>query len=127
MSSSTVFESASLISGSDILALPVRSIVEALPYYTEKLGFVPVSEGEPTTVLERDGLRVGLAVTDEDPEQVSVYFSVGDVETLHAEFSGKGAAPSALQNSNYGGRDYRIFFAKEPYGVCFCFGTPITP
>lgn len=125
MSSSTTFESVSLISGADVLALPVRTVAEALPYYTDILGFAPASTKENTAVLERDGVRIGLAVTDEDPEQVSVYFSVGDVEALHTELSGKGAAPSALQNSEYGGRPYRIFFAKEPSGVCFCFGTPI--
>ena len=66
--------------------------------------------------------EIGLAVNSADPEQASVYFEVSDPDALRADLEAKGIEPSALRMDNYGGSQYRVFFAKEPYGVCFCFG-----
>jgi len=31
--------------------------------------------------------------------------------------------PSPLRVDDHGGNRYQVFFAKEPYGVCFCLGS----
>ena len=35
--------------------------------------------------------------------------------------------PGIIDEQNYGGKSYRVFFAKDPYGVCFCFTHPLGP
>jgi hypothetical protein len=72
--------------------------------------------------LERDGVRIGLSANGEDPEQASVYFSVSDVDAVRAELERRHIAPTPVGPTVHAGRSYRVFFAKEPYGVCFCFG-----
>jgi hypothetical protein len=110
------------IGDTDTGALPVRSVGPAVGYYAHVLGFSVVSRDEKAAVLERDGVRIGLAVNRADPEQASCYFAVSDVEALHRELAEKGIEPSAIRDEEHGGRQLRVFFAQEPFGVCFCFG-----
>jgi hypothetical protein len=49
---------------------------------------------------------------------------VRDVEALYQELEAKGIEPSALRVDEHEGKKYRVVFAKEPYGVCFCCGQP---
>ncbi len=88
------------------------------------LGFSLVSKEGKTAILRRDEATIGLAVNGRDPEQASCYFAVGDVEALRRELEAKGIEPSPLRLDEHEGKRYRVFFAKEPYGVCFCFGQP---
>ena len=62
-----------------------------------------------------------------DPEQASRWFSVGDVDALWREFDSKLASPGIIDEQEYDGKRFRVFFAKEPYGVCFCFTHPLEP
>src|SRR4051794_12424087 len=124
MSQQLFFKRVSPIGDTDTQALPVKAVGPAIGYYTQVLGFSVVSKDEKTAVLRRDDVTIGLAVNGKDPEQASCYFDVGDVEALRAELAAKGIEPSPLRVDEYGGKRYRVFFAKEPYGVCFCFGQP---
>jgi hypothetical protein len=72
-------------------------------------------------------VHIGLAVNGQDPEQASCYFAVTDVAALRAEFASKGIAPTEVQRDEHDGRPLLVFFAKEPYGVCFCFGQSVAP
>ena len=117
-----VFQSVSPIGDTDIKALPVSSLGPAIGYYTHVLGFSLVVKTEKSAVLTRDNAEIVLEVNDKDPGQASCYFSVSDVDALHAEFSAQGIEPSPLRVDEFGGKRFRVFFAKEPYGVCFCFG-----
>jgi len=110
------------IGDTDPQGLPVRDIGPAVAYYTHVLGFTLVEKTPARAVLARDGVRIGLAVNGRDPEQASCYFEVTDVAALHRELSDKGIEPSALREERHDSRPQRIFFAKEPFGVCFCFG-----
>ena len=124
MSSSVVFKAVYPIGETDTNALPVKEIGPVIGYYTQVLGFSLVSKDRTSAVLERDGARIGLAVNGHDPEQASCYFPVSDVEILWRELDAKGIEPGEIQVQEYDGRRYRVFFAKEPYGVCFCFTQP---
>ena len=121
---SVEFLSASPIGETKVNALPVKDIGPAIGYYIHVLGFAVVSKNSETAALRRDGATIGLAQNGDDPEQASVYFSVSDAAELRRELTDKGIEPSELRTDEYDGKRYRVFFAKEPYGVCFCFGQP---
>lgn len=124
MTSRVVFEAVHPIGGTDTDALPVKEIGPAVGYYTQVLGFTLDSKDGSTAVLRRDSARIGLAVNGLDPEQASCYFAVSDVDALRGELATKGIEPGGIDEREHDGKRYRVFFAKEPYGVCFCFGQP---
>jgi hypothetical protein len=124
MSQKAIFNGVYPIGDTDTQALPVKELGPAIGYYTQVLGFSVASKGEKSAVLQRDGATIGLAVNGLDPEQASCYFPVSDVEALRHELDAKGIEPSPLRVDEHEGKRYRVFFAKEPYGVCFCFGQP---
>jgi lactoylglutathione lyase len=124
MSQGAVFKGVYPIGDTDTNALPVKSIGPAVGYYTQVLGFSLVEKARESAVLSRDDVRIGLAVNGRDPEQASCYFDVSDVEALRREFDARGIEPGDVAVQEHEGRSFRVFFAKEPYGVCFCFGQP---
>lgn len=119
------FAEAGPIGETDIMALPVKEIGPAVGYYTQCLGFTRVSSDRTSAVLQRDEVRIGLTVNGQDPEQASCWFSVGDVDALRREYDARGIEPGAVAERVHAGKPYRVFFAKEPYGVCFCFTAPL--
>lgn len=124
MSERAVFKGVYPIGDTDLNALPVRKIGPAIGYYTQMFGFSVVSRDDKSAVLQRDGVKIGLAVNGDDPEQASCYFDVSDVEAMWRELDQKGIEPSQIRVDEHGGKKYRVIFAQEPYGVCFCFGQP---
>ncbi len=122
MDTSVFFEGAFPIGDTNILALPVKEIGPAVAFYTRVLGFTLAERTENGAVLTRDSVRIGLEKNQSDPEQASVYFAVSDVDVLHTEIAATGVEPTEIKPSQNGGKNYHVFFAKEPYGVCFCFG-----
>jgi lactoylglutathione lyase len=124
MSSSVVFKAVYPIGDTDTNGIPVKEIGPAVGYYTQVLGFSLVEKDRKSAVLERDDVRIGLAVNGQDPEQASCYFAVSDVEALRREIEARGIEPGDVTLQEHEGKHFRVFFAKEPYGVCFCFGQP---
>jgi hypothetical protein len=118
------FDAVGPIGDTEIHALPVKELGPAIGYYTQCLGFTLVSNDKTTAMLRRDNVQIGLAVNGRDPEQASCWFSVGDVDALWREYDAKGIAPGVIDQQQFDGKCYRVFFAKEPYGVCFCFTQP---
>ncbi|MBC8063713.1 MAG: glyoxalase/bleomycin resistance/extradiol dioxygenase family protein, partial [Chlorobia bacterium] len=84
-----------------------------------------VDRDKSSATLKRDKATIGLAVNGADPEQASCYFEVENLEQLREDLIMKGSSPSEMRMDQYGGNKYRVFFDKEPYGVCFCFGTKL--
>lgn len=125
MSSNIRFEGVHPIGNSDPMALPVRMIGPAVAFYTNVLGFRLISKTETNAYLERDGVQVGLAKNDADPTQASVYFAVQGSDELREEYLARNLEPSATKIDDNGTDRYRVFFAQEPYGVCFCFGSKL--
>jgi lactoylglutathione lyase len=126
MSTGAFFKATGPIGKTDTNALPVKELGPAVGYYTQCLGFSLVKKDKTTAVLKRDDVQIGLAVNGEDPEQASCWFSVGNVDALWREFDAKGIAPGIIDEQVYDGKPFRVFFAKEPYGVCFCFTQPLS-
>ncbi len=127
MSKGVFFKAAGPIGDTDTKAIPVREIGPAVGYYTQCLGFSLLSKDKTTARLRRDDVEIGLAVNGRDPEQASCWFSVGDVDALRRELDGKGIEPGIIDEQEYDGKPFRVFFAKDPYGVCFCFTHPLGP
>jgi hypothetical protein len=125
MSQSVFFKAAGPIGDTNPSALPVKEIGPAVGYYTQCLGFSLVSKDRTTARLQRDDVQIGLAVNGQDPEQASCWFSVSDVDTLRRELDAKGIEPGIIDEQQFDGKPYRVFFAKDPYGVCFCFTQPV--
>ena len=125
MSTRTPFQSAHAIGDTDVHALPVREIAPAIGYYTQVMGFEVVSRDDKRAVLRRGEAEIGLEVNDADPTQASAYFNVADVEALRAEYEATGIEPGPFRIDEHGDGPYRVFFCKEPYGVCFCFGQKV--
>jgi hypothetical protein len=123
--SQAVFQSVSPIGDTDVKSLPVCALGPAIAYYTQILGFTLLVKTDKSAVLSRDSAEIVLELNDKDPQQASCYFSVSDVEALRDEYATKGIEPSALRVDSYDGKNFRVFFAKEPYGVCFCFGQQV--
>ena len=121
------FRAVGPIGDTDTDALPVKEIGPAIGYYTQCLGFSLVSKDRTAARLKRDDVQICLAVNGRDPEQASCWFSVGDVDALRRELDAKGIEPGTIDEQEYDGKPYRVFFAKEPYGVCFCFTHPLGP
>lgn len=124
MSGRVFFSGVYPIGATDVNELPVKHLGSAIGYYTCVLGFSAVSREEKRAVLRRDEARIGLAENGQDPEQASCYFDVSDVEALRRELETKGIEPTAIRLDEHEGKQYRVCFAREPYGVCFCFGQP---
>src|SRR3954468_9343523 len=121
MSQGVFFRATGPIGDTDTDALPVKEIGPAVGYYTQCLGFTLGSNPRETARPRRDEVQIGLAVNGQDPEQASCWFSVGDVDALWSEYEAKGIGPGVIDNQEYGGKPLRVFFAKDCYGVCFCF------
>lgn len=122
-----VFQRVSPIGDTNVNALPVRDLGPAIGYYSRVLGFTLVSREGDRAELRRDEAVIGLEKNASDPEQASCYFAVSDVERLREELEAAGIEPSPLRIDEYNGKRYRVCFAKEPYGVCFCFGQALSP
>lgn len=124
MTDSIIFRGVYPIGDTDTGALPVKELGPAIGYYTQVLGFQLIEKQSEKATLQRNDVTIGLARNGSDPEQASCYFAVSDVDALHRELEGKGIEPSAVRLDEHNGKTFRVFFAKEPYGVCFCFGQP---
>jgi catechol 2,3-dioxygenase-like lactoylglutathione lyase family enzyme len=120
------FLSAYPIGGTDVHAIPTKDIGPAIGYYTRVLGFSVVSRTKESAVLQRGHAKIGLAKNGADPEQASCYFAVKGLDELYEELYGFGIEPSAIRVTEHEGKPQRIFFAKEPHGVCFCFGEKVS-
>jgi hypothetical protein len=125
MSQSPFFKATGPIGDTDTNALSVKEIGPAVGYFTQCLGFSLVSKDKTTARLKRDDVEIGLAVNGHDPEQASCWFSVSDVDALRAEYEAKEIGPGIIDEQQYDGKPYRVVFAKEPHGVCFCFAHPL--
>ncbi len=111
----------------DALNLPVPSVEAALPFYEQRFGFRTVERvAKPVVraVLERDGVRIGLAESGGDPAQDGAFFEVTSVDAVFEELRGRGllVGPPAVQRAGDG--VFRAFFVVAPDGLCFMIGEP---
>jgi lactoylglutathione lyase len=112
----------------DALNLPVKNVDEAVAFYEQRLGFRVVEHRTTpikAAILERDGVRIGLAENGGDPTQDGSFFEVSSVDAAFEDLKGRGLELSApkLQQSEHGA--YRAFFVVAPDGLCYMLGEPV--
>ncbi len=122
------FQSIHPIGDTDPLNLPVADVEKAVAFYTAKMGFElrrSSASAEPASaILGRDQVELGLAVNGQDPEQASCYIEVSDVDQVYEEYRSQGVQVSPeINESEHAGRKYRVFFVRDPDGICYCIGT----
>ena len=119
----------------DAMNLPVADVDASAAYCVEKMGFTvveqdtapsepPGSQAVKLIVLERDGVRIGLAENGGDPEEDGCAFHTDDVQALHDEFAGAeleklGEIKDEMRGD---GSRFRVFFVVAPDRLCFWFG-----
>ena len=114
----------------DNMNLPVRDLAAALSFYESVLGFSVESRSEMlhrSAVLTCDQIHIGLAENGGDPEQDGCAFKVRDIDSLLAEFQGRGLqkdAASAFSTERHNGATWKVFFVRAPDGLCYWFGEP---
>lgn len=107
--------------------LPLANLETALPFYETILGFQVVSRSDtpqPSAILDRDGIHIGLAENGGDPQQDGCFFEVDDVEKLCAELKATGfdnISPDFKQHY-YGDVRWKVLFIVAPDGLCYSFG-----
>ncbi len=127
----------------DNMTLPVGDLATAVPFYVRVMGFRVESRSEvpcQSAVLERDGIRIGLAENGGDPEQDGCAFEVDDIEAVYEEFkandmtsdtptpedespptSGTISSDIKIETRN-DGSSWRVFYVVAPDGLCYWFG-----
>ena len=111
----------------DELNLPVQRVDTAIPFYETVMGFKVISQTDAPlkkTILERDGIRIGLAENGGDPSQEGCFFEVDDVEAAFAELRSNGLdrEEAGYRVDKHGDTSYRVFFVVAPDGLCYCVG-----
>src|SRR6266536_3798040 len=127
MSKKCQYEAVFPIGDTDPRSLPVADLERAIDYYQKRLGFALRSRTTSpcrAALLVRDGVVIGLAENGKDPEQASCYMDVSDVALAFEELQDQGLEVSEIQTQEYSGTTYRVFFLRDPDGLCFCIGQP---
>ena len=108
----------------DVLTLPVENLDRAAQYYSNAFGMreeerfrTPI----PTVVLERDGTRIGFAITGEDPSQDGAAILVSDIAAAKKLLSDQGIAVGDERTDERDGERFSVFFVIAPDGLCFYF------
>ncbi len=112
----------------DVLALPVTDIDAAARWHCSAFGMKEVerfSTPVPTVILERDGTRIGFAVTGADPEQDGAAILVEGIAGIRSELEANGVDTANWRVDERNGRKLQVFFAAEPGGLCYYFHEPI--
>jgi catechol 2,3-dioxygenase-like lactoylglutathione lyase family enzyme len=112
----------------DVLALPVTDLDAASQWYRKHFGMVEVerlAEPMPAVIMERDGTRLGFAISGGDASQDGAAILVTNIEGMKEEFERNGTAIGNWRIAERDGQQYRVFFVIAPDGLCYYFHEPI--
>jgi len=112
----------------DVLTLPVLDLDAASHWYANAFGLREVErhEGPPgAVILERDGVKVGFALTGEDPSQDGAAILVSDIHRARDEIEAAGVEIGSWRGDERDGEKLQVFFVVAPDGLCFYFHQPI--
>lgn len=112
----------------NVLALPVTDIDAAVAWYSEHFGMIEVERTDqpvPTVILERDGARIGFAITGGDASQDGAAILVTNIGAIKQELESKGANIGNWREDEHNGQKLQVFFVIAPDGLCYYFHEPI--
>ncbi len=127
MAEKAIFEKA-FPYGNDVLALPVTDLESAAKWYAQHFAMVEVerkSEPQPTVILGRDGVRIGLSVNGGDSSQEGAAILVSDIHAARTELESRGVKIANWRIDEQGGKKLQVFFVTAPDGLCYYFHQPI--
>jgi catechol 2,3-dioxygenase-like lactoylglutathione lyase family enzyme len=108
----------------DVLALPVVDLDAAAQWYAKGFGLKEVerrSDPKPAVILERDGVRIGFAITGGNAEDDGAAILVTDILRAKAELEANGVKVANLQIDKRDGKEFHVFFVVAPDGLCYYF------
>lgn len=126
MTSELEYRSVHPIGDSDPSDMPVVSLERAVGFY-HRLGFEVEARSQepvPSATIRRGGVTLRLAENGGDPEQASCYLAVSDVDQAWQDLKERGSEPGPISGSEHDGKQYRVFFLRDPEGLCYCIGAP---
>ena len=111
----------------DAMNLPVKDITQAIPFYTNIMGFQLTSQSDKpckSAILKRDNIQIGLAENGGDPTQEGCFFEVDNVEAAFNELRSNGfkKEEADYRVDQHGDTAYRVFFVVAPDELCYCIG-----
>lgn len=112
----------------DVLALPVVDLDVAAQWYGKHFGMTEVERSDapvPTVILERDGIRIGFAITGGDATQDGAAVLVSNIHGIRDELESRGAEIGNWRVDQRDGRKLQVFFVAAPDGLCFYFHEPL--
>ena len=112
----------------NVLALPVQDLDDASHWYATSFGMTEVerpADGDPTVILERDGVRIGFSVNGGDPTQDGAAILVQDIAGVRKELEERGVAIGNWRRDTRDGREFQVFFVVAPDGLCYYFHEPV--
>jgi catechol 2,3-dioxygenase-like lactoylglutathione lyase family enzyme len=112
----------------DVMALPVTDLDSASQWYCQHFGMREVERVAapvPTVILERDGTRIGFAMTGGDPAQDGAAVLVSNIRGLKDELESRGAKVANWRVDERAGRTFQVFFIAAPDGLCYYFHEPV--
>jgi hypothetical protein len=103
-----------------------NSLVAALNFYTEHMGFSIIWQGDGLAGIERDNVAINLVENDNKTWADNASFSIGvsDLEALYSEYRTLPAKVGPLEPKPWGRREFHLI---APSGVCFQFYQRETP
>ncbi len=112
----------------DVLALPVIDLDETVSWYRHSFGLSEVEridEPVPRVIMERDGVRIGFAVTGGDASQDGAAIKVTDIHRAREELEGNGVATANWRVDERDGQKLQVFYVVAPDGLCYYFHQPL--
>ena len=112
----------------DVLALPVVDLDAAAAWYTTAFDMREVErrdEPHQSVILERDGVRIGFAISGGDASQDGAAIKVSDINRAKAQVSAAGLDVGDVRIEDHDGKKRHVFFVVAPDQLCFCFFQPI--
>ena len=112
----------------DVLALPVTDLAAASKWYTQHFGMTEVERRDlpvPAVILERDGTRIGFAITGGDASQDGAAVLVSDIAGVRQQLEANGTETGDLRVAHHNGQKLQVFFVTAPDGLCYYFHEPL--
>jgi len=112
----------------NVLALPVTDLDAAAAWYSQHFGMTEVERTDrpvPTVILERDGTRIGFAITGGDASQEGAAILVTNISAMKQEIESNGEKAVNWRVDEQEGRKLQVFFVVAPDGLCYYFHEPV--
>jgi catechol 2,3-dioxygenase-like lactoylglutathione lyase family enzyme len=113
----------------DVLALPVVDLDATARWYTNAFGLREVERRDQphqAVILERDGVRIGFALTGGDASQDGAAIQVSDIHRAREQIEAAGLDVGDVRNEEQDSERRDVFFVVAPDGLCFYFYQPIS-